>query len=359
MKKARVGILGATGMVGQRFVTLLENHPYFEVTVLAASKRNEGVRYEEAVRDRWKIELPIPEYAKDMKLKVVQDVEEVSKDVDLVFSAVDMDKAEIVAFEEAYAKHDVVVVSNNSANRWAEDVPMLIPECNAEHLEVIEAQKARLGSKKGFIVVKPNCSIQSYTPALIALKKFKPKRVVVTTYQAISGAGKTFETWPEMVQNVIPYIGGEEAKSEKEPLKVMGHVENGKIVNATEPLITCQCVRVPVVNGHTAAVFVEFEKKPSKEEILECFAQYRGLPQELELPHAPKQLIHYMEEEDRPQVKLDLNADGGMALMIGRLREDTMFDYKFIGLSHNTLRGAAGGGLLSAELLYAKGYLNS
>lgn len=358
MKKARVGILGATGMVGQRFVTLLENHPYFEVTVLAASKRNEGVRYEEAVRNRWKIEKPIPDYAKNMILKVVQDVEDISKEVDLVFSAVDMDKAEIVAFEEAYAKKDVVVVSNNSANRWTKDVPMLIPEINAEHLALIEAQKKRLGSKKGFIVVKPNCSIQSYTPVLAALKEFKPKRVAVTTYQAISGAGRTFETWPEMVENVIPYIGGEEEKSEKEPLKVLGTIENGELVNASEPQITCQCVRVPVVNGHTAAVFVEFEKKPTMEQILTALKEYKGLPQELNLPHAPKQFIHYFEEDNRPQVKLDVDTEGGMAICVGRMREDTMFDYKFIGLSHNTLRGAAGGGLLSAELLYAKGYLD-
>jgi len=358
MKKARVGILGATGMVGQRFVTLLENHPYFEVTVLAASSRNEGVRYEDAVENRWKIDQPIPEYAKNMILKVVQDVEAISKEVDLVFSAVDMDKAEIVEFEEAYAKKDVVVVSNNSANRWKEDVPMLIPEINAEHLALIDAQKRRLGSKKGFIVVKPNCSIQSYTPVLAALKEFKPKKVVVTTYQAISGAGRTFATWPEMVENVIPYIGGEEEKSEKEPLKVLGTIQEGKLINAPEPQITCQCVRVPVVNGHTAAVFVDFEIKPTKEQIITALKNYKGLPQELDLPHAPKQFIHYFEEENRPQVKLDVDTDGGMAICVGRMREDSMFDYKFIGLSHNTLRGAAGGGLLSAELLYAKGYLD-
>lgn len=358
MKKARVGILGATGMVGQRFVTLLENHPYFEVTVLAASSRNEGVRYEDAVENRWKIDQPIPEYAKNMILKVVQDVETISKEVDLVFSAVDMDKAEIVEFEEAYAKKDVVVVSNNSANRWKEDVPMLIPEINADHLALIDAQKRRLGSKKGFIVVKPNCSIQSYTPVLAALKEFKPKKVVVTTYQAISGAGRTFATWPEMVENVIPYIGGEEEKSEKEPLKVLGTIQKGKLINAPEPQITCQCVRVPVVNGHTAAVFVDFEIKPTKEQIITALKNYKGLPQELDLPHAPKQFIHYFEEENRPQVKLDVDTDGGMAICVGRMREDSMFDYKFIGLSHNTLRGAAGGGLLSAELLYAKGYLD-
>ena len=358
MKKARVGILGATGMVGQRFVCLLENHPYFDVTVLAASKRNEGKTYEEAVEGRWKLDIPMPEYVKDMKLKVVTDVDAIASDVDLVFSAVDMDKAEIVAFEEAYARAEVVVVSNNSANRWGKDIPMLMPECNAGHLEVIEAQKKRLGTKKGFIVVKPNCSIQSYTPVLAALKEFGPKRVVVTTYQAISGAGKTFESWPEMVGNVIPYIGGEELKSEQEPLKILGHVENGEIVNAKGLQITCQCVRVPVINGHTAAVFIDFEKKPTKEQFIEAMKQYKGLPQELELPHAPKQFIHYFEEDDRPQVALDVDLEGGMAISIGRVREDKMFDYKFIGLSHNTLRGAAGGGVLNAELLYKKGYLD-
>jgi aspartate-semialdehyde dehydrogenase len=326
--------------------------------VLAASSRNEGVRYEDAVENRWKIDQPIPEYAKNMILKVVQDVEAISKEVDLVFSAVDMDKAEIVEFEEAYAKKDVVVVSNNSANRWKEDVPMLIPEINADHLALIDAQKKRLGSKKGFIVVKPNCSIQSYTPVLAALKEFKPKKVVVTTYQAISGAGRTFATWPEMVENVIPYIGGEEEKSEKEPLKVLGTIQEGKLINAPKPQITCQCVRVPVVNGHTAAVFVDFEIKPTKEQIITALKNYKGLPQELNLPHAPKQFIHYFEEDNRPQVKLDVDTDGGMAICVGRMREDSMFDYKFIGLSHNTLRGAAGGGLLSAELLYAKGYLD-
>ncbi|MCR4956261.1 MAG: aspartate-semialdehyde dehydrogenase [Lachnospiraceae bacterium] len=358
MKKVRVGILGATGMVGQRFVTLLENHPYFDVTVLAASKRNEGKTYEEAVEGRWKLELPIPEYAKKMKLRVVTEVESVAKDVDFVFSAVDMNKDEIRAFEEAYAKAEVIVVSNNSAHRWTKDVPMILPEVNSDHLEVVEAQKKRLGTKRGFIVVKPNCSIQSYAPVIAALKEFKPTRAVVTTYQAISGAGKNFESWPEMVGNVIPYIGGEEEKSEKEPLKILGHVEDGQIVNATEPMITCQCVRVPVLDGHTAAVFIDFEKKPTKEQILEAMKNYRGEPQELNLPHAPKQFIHYFEEDNRPQVALDVDLEGGMAISIGRMREDTMFDYKFIGLSHNTLRGAAGGGLLSAELLYAKGYFN-
>ncbi|MGN0170525.1 MAG: aspartate-semialdehyde dehydrogenase [Lachnospiraceae bacterium] len=358
MSKVRVGILGATGMVGQRFVTLLNNHPFFEVTVLAASESNKGKTYEEAVSGRWKMDEPIPEYAKKMKLRVVKDVESVVPDVDFVFSAVNMDKQEIIAFEEDYAKHEVIVVSNNSANRWTKDVPMLLPECNTDHLEVIKAQKERLGTKKGFIIVKPNCSIQSYAPALYALRQFKPKRVVATTYQAISGAGKNFETWPEMVGNVIPYIGGEEKKSEDEPLKILGTVENGEIVAAKEPLITCQCVRIPVLDGHTAAVFVDFEEKPTKEQILKAWKEYRGLPQEYDLPHAPKQFIHYFEEDDRPQVALDVDLEGGMAVSIGRLREDTMFDYKFIGLSHNTLRGAAGGGLLSAELLYKMGYFD-
>lgn len=358
MSKVRVGILGATGMVGQRFVTLLNRHPFFEVTVLAASESNKGKTYEEAVSGRWKMEEPIPEYAREMKLRVVKEVESIVPDVDFVFSAVDMDKQEIIAFEEEYAKHEVIVVSNNSANRWTKDVPMLIPECNTDHLEVIKAQRERLGTKKGFIIVKPNCSIQSYAPALYALRQFKPKRVVATTYQAISGAGKNFETWPEMVGNVIPYIGGEEKKSEDEPLKILGTVENGEIVAAKEPLITCQCVRIPVLNGHTAAVFVDFEEKPTKEQILKAWKEYRGLPQEYDLPHAPKQFIHYFEEDDRPQVALDVDLEGGMAVSIGRLREDTMFDYKFVGLSHNTLRGAAGGGLLTAELLYKMGYFN-
>ncbi len=357
MKKVRVGILGATGMVGQRFVTLLENHPFFDVTVLAASKRNEGKAYADAVEGRWKLEEPIPEYVKNMKLRVVTEINTIAPDVDFVFSAVDMDKQEIIAFEEAYAKAEVVVVSNNSANRWGKDIPMLIPECNVEHLEVIEAQKKRLGTKRGFIIVKPNCSIQSYAPALYALKQYKPKRVVVTTYQAISGAGKNFESWPEMVGNVIPYIGGEEKKSEIEPLKILGTVQSGEIIAATELMITCQCVRVPVLNGHTAAVFVDFEEKPTKEEILKAWKEYQGEPQTLELPHAPKQFIHYFEEENRPQVALDVDLENGMAVSIGRLREDTMFDYKFIGLSHNTLRGAAGGGLLTAELLYKKGLI--
>ncbi len=358
MKKARVGVLGATGMVGQRFVTLLENHPYFDVTVLAASSRNKGKTYEEAVSGRWKMSSPIPEYAKNMVLREVEDVESVAKDVDLVFSAVDMDKEAIVAFEEAYAKAEVVVVSNNSANRKTEDVPMLLPECNLDHLSVLEAQKKRLGSKKGFIIVKPNCSIQSYAPALYALREFEPTEVFVTTYQAISGAGKNFETWPEMVGNIIPYIGGEEEKSEKEPLKVFGKVVDGRIVPASSPKISCICVRVPVVDGHTAAVFVKFKKKPSREDILKAWNDYKGYPQEQGLPHAPEQFLRYIDEENRPQVSLDVDAEKGMAVTLGRLHEDHLFDYRFVGLSHNTLRGAAGGGVLSAECLYKLGYLD-
>ena len=356
-KKCRVGILGATGMVGQRFVTLLHNHPWFEITVLAASKKNEGKTYEEAVDRRWKMEVPIPENLKKMPLKCVTDIEGIKKDVDFVFSAVEMPKEEIRAFEEEFAKAEIPVVSNNSAHRWTPDVPMIIPEINSHHLEVIPAQQRRLGCKHGFIVVKPNCSIQSYAPALAALKEFEPIRVVATTYQAISGAGKNFETWPEMVGNIIPYIGGEEEKSEKEPLRVFGTVDNGAIVPATEPLITTQCVRVPVLNGHTAAVFVDFKKKPTKEQILKAWSEYKGEPQLRNLPHAPKQFLHYFEEDDRPQVALDVDLEGGMAVSLGRLREDNLFDYKFIGLSHNTLRGAAGGGLLTAELLYSMGYL--
>ncbi|MEG1140606.1 MAG: aspartate-semialdehyde dehydrogenase [Lachnospiraceae bacterium] len=356
-QKLKVGILGATGMVGQRFLTLLENHPWFEVVVVAASEKNRGKTYEEAVNGRWKMDMDIPESVKKQKLMVVEEVDQIAPLVDLVFSAVDMGKEEIRKFEEAYAKAEVVVMSNNSAHRWTADVPMLIPEVNPSHLEVIASQKKRLGTKRGFIAVKPNCSIQSYAPALYALNQFGPTRVVVTTYQAISGSGKNFETWPQMVGNVIPYIGGEEEKSEKEPLKLFGKVENGVIVSAVQPQITSQCVRVPVLNGHTAAVFVDFLKKPTKEEIIRCWREFSGLPQEKKLPHAPKQFLHYFDEEDRPQVALDVDYEGGMGITLGRLREDTLFDYKFIGLSHNTLRGAAGGGVLSAELLYSLGYL--
>lgn len=359
MSKLRVGILGGTGMVGQRFISLLENHPWFEVVAVAASPRSAGKTYEEAVGGRWKMTTPMPEAVKKLVVKNVNDVEEVASEVDFVFSAVDMSKEEIKAIEEAYAKAETPVVSNNSAHRWTPDVPMIIPELNPEHLEVLDTQKKRLGTKRGFIVVKPNCSIQSYTPALHALKEFGPKVVVATTYQAISGAGKTFKEWPEMVENVIPFIGGEEEKSEQEPLRIWGKVVDGKIVKATEPVITTQCIRVPVLDGHTAAVFVSFEKKPTKEQILQAWAEYKGLPQELELPSAPKQFIQYFEEDNRPQVKLDVNRENGYGISMGRLREDTVYDYKFIGLSHNTVRGAAGGGVLTAELLKAKGLITA
>ena len=358
-QKLKVGVLGATGMVGQRFVTLLENHPWFELVAVAASPRSAGKTYEEAVGGRWKMKTPMPEAAKKLVVLNVNQVEEVAAQVDFVFSAVDMSKDEIRAIEEAYAKAEVPVVSNNSAHRWTPDVPMMVPELNPEHAEIIPYQRKRLGTKRGFIAVKPNCSIQSYTPALTALKEFGPKLVVATTYQAISGAGKTFEQWPEMVGNIIPYIGGEEEKSEKEPLRLWGKVEDGKIVPATDTVITCQCVRVPVLDGHTAAVFVNFEKKPTKEQIIEKWRSFRGEPQELDLPSAPKQFIQYLEEDDRPQVQLDVNYENGMGVSLGRLREDSVFDYKFIGLSHNTLRGAAGGAVLIAELLKAKGYITS
>lgn len=359
MSKLRVGILGGTGMVGQRFVALLENHPWFEVVSVAASERSAGKTYEEAVGDRWKLNTPMPESVKKLIVKNVNSVEEVSQGVDFVFSAVDMTKEEIKAIEEAYAKTETPVVSNNSAHRWTPDVPMVVPEINPEHLAVIEDQKKRLGTKRGFIVVKPNCSIQSYTPALHALKEFGPKIVVATTYQAISGAGKTFKDWPEMVDNVIPYIGGEEEKSEQEPLRIWGKVENGQIVKATAPIITTQCIRVPVSDGHTAAVFVSFEKKPTKEQIIKAWREYKGLPQELNLPSAPEHFIQYLEEDNRPQVKLDKDYENGMGISLGRLREDRVYDYKFVGLSHNTLRGAAGGAVLIAELLKAEGYITS
>lgn len=355
--KLKVGILGGTGMVGQRFISLLENHPWFEVTTIAASPRSAGKTYAEAVGDRWKMPTPMPDAVKDIVVLNVNDVEMVASKVDFVFSAVDMSKDEIRAIEEDYAKTETPVVSNNSAHRWTPDVPMVIPEINPEHFDVIESQKKRLGTTRGFIAVKPNCSIQSYTPVLAALKEFGPKTVVATTYQAISGAGKTFKDWPEMVANVIPFISGEEEKSEQEPLRVFGKVEDGVIKKAETPLITTQCIRVPVLDGHTAAVFVSFEKKPTKEEFIKKITEYKGLPQELELPSAPKQFIQYLEEDNRPQVKLDVDFERGMGISIGRLREDTLFDYKFVGLSHNTLRGAAGGAVLCAELLKAKGYI--
>lgn len=357
MEKYRVGILGATGMVGQRFATLLADHPWFEITVLAASPRSAGQTYEDAVGDRWKLDIPMPEKVKKMIVKDVSDIAAVAAEVDFVFSAVDMKKEEIRAFEEAYARAEVPVVSNNSAHRWTPDVPMVIPEINAGHYEIIEAQKKRLGTKYGFIAVKPNCSIQSYTPALSAWMEFEPYEVIVSTYQAISGAGKNFESWPEMVGNVIPYIGGEEEKSEQEPLKVWGKVAGDHIENAAEPKISAQCIRVPVLNGHTATVFVKFRKKPTKEQLIEALRNYKGEPQELELPMAPKQFIQYMEEDNRPQINLDVNFDKGMGISIGRLREDSIYDWKFVGLSHNTLRGAAGGGVEAAEYLCKKGYI--
>ena len=356
-QKLKVGVLGATGMVGQRFVTLLENHPWFEVVTLAASPRSAGKTYEEAVGGRWKMDTPMPEAVKKLVVMNVNDVEHVASTVDFVFSAVDMSKDEIKAIEEAYAKTETPVVSNNSAHRWTPDVPMVVPEINPEHFDVIEFQKKRLGTKRGFIAVKPNCSIQSYAPVLTAWKEFEPYEVVATTYQAISGAGKTFKDWPEMEGNIIPFIGGEEEKSEQEPLRIWGKIENGVIVKATEPKITCQCIRVPVLNGHTAAVFVKFRKKPTKEQLIEKLENFKGLPQELNLPSAPKQFIRYMTEDNRPQVTLDVNYENGMGINVGRLREDSIYDWKFVGLSHNTVRGAAGGAVLCAETLVAKKFI--
>ena len=357
-EKLKVGILGGTGMVGQRFISLLENHPWFEVTTIAASPRSAGKTYEQAVGDRWKMDTPMPEAVKNIVVMNVNEVEQVASQVDFVFSAVDMTKEEIKKIEEDYAKTETPVVSNNSAHRWTPDVPMVVPEINPQHMEVIKYQKERLGTKRGFVAVKPNCSIQSYAPVLTAWKEFEPYEVVATTYQAISGAGKTFKDWPEMLGNIIPYIGGEEEKSEKEPLKIWGHIEGDVIVDATAPAITTQCLRVPVSDGHTAAVFVSFENKPSKEEILQAWKDFSGVPQELQLPSAPKQFLNYFTEDDRPQAKLDRNLEGGMAVSIGRLREDSQYDYKFVCLSHNTLRGAAGGAVLLAELLAAKGYFD-
>ena len=362
-KKLRVGILGGTGMVGQRFISLLENHPWFEVTTIAASPRSAGKTYEEAIGGRWKMTTPMPEAVKKIIVQDVSDVKNVASSVDFVFSAVDMTKDEIKKIEEEYAKTETPVVSNNSAHRWTPDVPMVVPELNPEHLEVIESQKKRLGTTRGFIAVKPNCSIQSYTPALHALKKagYEPKTVVATTYQAISGAGKNFKDWPEMEHNIIPFIGGQEEKSEQEPLRIWGHIENGEIVKAEGPVITTQCIRVPVLDGHTAAVFVTFEegKKPSKEEIIKVWREYSGVPQELKLPSAPEHFIQYLEDDNRPQVALDVNYENGFGVSMGRLREDTVFDYKFVGLSHNTVRGAAGGAVLTAELLTAKKYITA
>ncbi len=358
-KKLRVGILGATGMVGQRFIALLENHPWYEVVTVAASPRSAGKTYEEAVGGRWKMDTPMPEGVKNLIVANVNEVEKVAASVDFVFSAVDMTKEEIKAIEDAYAKTETPVVSNNSAHRWTKDVPMVVPEINPEHFEVIEAQKKRLGTTKGFVAVKPNCSIQSYAPVLTAWKEFEPTEVVATTYQAISGAGKTFKDWPEMVENIIPYIGGEEEKSEQEPLRIWGKVVDGEIVKADGPVITTQCIRVPVLNGHTAAVFVKFAKKPTKEQLIDRIVNFKGLPQELELPSAPKQFIQYLEEDNRPQVQLDVNYENGMGVSVGRIREDSVYDFKFVGLSHNTVRGAAGGAVLCAETLKAKGFIQA
>jgi aspartate-semialdehyde dehydrogenase len=360
MKKYKVGVIGATGMVGQRFVTLIANHPWFELTEVAASSRSAGKTYEEAVSGRWLMQSPLPECAKKLVVKCAEtDVEEISSNVDFVFSAVDMKKDEIKALEEEYAKHECPVVSNNSAHRWTDDVPMVVPEINPQHLQVIESQRKRLGTKRGFVAVKSNCSLQSYVPALHPLKdEFGLSKALVCTYQAISGAGKTFDTFPEIVDNVIPYIGGEEEKSEQEPLKLWGTVENGKIVKASTPSITAQCFRVACSDGHMAAVFASFDRKPTKEEIIDRWNSFSAIPQELQLPSAPKQFIHYFEEDNRPQTRLDRNLENGMAVSVGRLREDTQYDYKFVCLSHNTLRGAAGGAILLAELLCAQGYMD-
>ena len=359
MKQYKVGIIGGTGMVGQRFITLMEHHPWFQLTAIAASARSAGKPYAEAVAGRWALDVPMPEEAKNLVvLDAEQDAERLASMVDFCFCAVDMKKEEIRALEEKYARLECPIVSNNSAHRWTDDVPMVVPEINADHLAVIEAQRKRLGTRRGFIAVKSNCSLQSYVPALHPLKKYGLDKILVCTYQAISGAGKTFQRWPEMVDNCIPYIGGEEEKSEQEPLKLWGHIEGDKIVSAESPRFTAQCLRVPVSDGHMGAVFVRFENKPSKEEILQAWKEFHGPAQDLELPSAPKQFLHYFEENDRPQPKLDRMLENGMAVSIGRLREDNQYDYKFVCLSHNTLRGAAGGAVLLAELLAAKGYFD-
>ncbi len=346
-EKLKVGILGGTGMVGQRFISLLENHPWFEVTTIAASPRSAGKTYEEAVGGRWKMTTPMPEAVKNIVVMNVNEVEKVASEVDFVFSAVDMTKEEIKKIEEEYAKTETPVVSNNSAHRWTPDVPMVVPEINPEHMKVIDFQKKRLGTTRGFVAVKPNCSIQSYAPVLTAWKEFEPYEVVATTFQ----------DWPEMEGNIIPYIGGEEEKSEKEPLRIWGEIKDGVIVPATSPVITCQCIRVPVLNGHTAAVFVKFRKQPTKEQLIEKLVNFKGVPQELNLPSAPKQFIQYLEDDNRPQVALDVDYENGMGVSVGRIREDSVYDWKFVGLSHNTVRGAAGGAVLCAELLKAQGYI--
>ena len=358
MKRFKVGIVGATGMVGQRFVMLLENHPWFEIALLSASSNSAGKSYKDAVGSRWAMEKPMPQSVADMKVLDASDTNAAKDIVDFVFCAISLDKGATKALEEAYAKAEIPVVSNNSAHRLTPDVPMMMPEVNPQHIDVIADQRKRLGTKRGFIAVKPNCSIQTYVPALEPLKDFGIKEIVACTYQAISGAGKTFDTWPEMIDNVIPYIGGEEQKSEQEPLKIWGHIEGGFIVESNKPVITTQCIRVPVSDGHMAATFVKFDKKPSKEEIIKRWKEFKGVPQQLNLPSAPKQFLMYFEDESRPQTRLDRDNENGMAVSIGRLREDVLYDYKFVCLSHNTLRGAAGGAVLTAELLAAKGYFD-
>ena len=347
-------------MVGQRFIALLENHPWFEVVTVAASPRSAGKTYEEAIGDRWKMDTPMPEGVKKLIVANVNEVEKVASSVDFVFSAVDMTKDEIRAIEEAYAKTETPVVSNNSAHRWTKDVPMVVPEINSDHFELINDQRKRLGTTRGFIAVKTKLLHPELHTLPCSMERVRTKKeVVATTYQAISGAGKTFKEWPEMVENIIPYIGGEEEKSEQEPLRVLGTYENGQITLADAPKITCQCLRVPVLNGHTAAVFINFEKKPTKEQLIEKLESFKGFPQGAGLPSAPKQFVRYMEEDNRPQVKLDVDYENGMGVSIGRLREDSMFDFKFVGLSHNTVRGAAGGAVLCAEALTAKGYIQA
>lgn len=356
-KKLKAGVLGGTGMVGQRFVTLLDNHPWFEVVLIAASERSAGRTYADAVEGRWKIDVPMPEKVKNIVVRNVTDISKAAEEVDIVFCAVDMKKDDIKELEEKYARAEIPVVSNNSAHRWTDDVPMIIPEVNPEHAAIIEKQKKRLGTKKGFIAVKSNCSLQSYVPPIHALMGYEPQKVLACTYQAISGAGKVFGDWPEIADNVIPYIGGEEEKSEKEPLKIWGRIEGDKIVNAAGPAITAQCYRVPVSDGHMAAVFASFKNKPSKDEIISIWKEFKGKPQQLKLPSAPAQFLTYFEQPDRPQTKLERNIQNGMGISVGRLREDSLFHYKFVCLSHNTIRGAAGGGVLMAELLKAEGYL--
>jgi aspartate-semialdehyde dehydrogenase len=356
-KKLRVGVLGATGMVGQRFVALLENHPWYEVALVAASQASAGKSYAEAVKGRWTLKSAVPASTGSLRVENASEVGKIAPQVDFVFCAVDMTKEETAKLEEDYARAETPVVSNNSAHRGTPDVPMMIPEVNPEHVAILEAQRRRLGTKRGFIAVKPNCSLQSYVPAIHPLMAFGPKRIAVCTYQAISGAGKTFATWPEMTDNLIPFIKGEEEKSEKEPMKIWGSMKDGRIVPAAEPVISAQCIRVPASDGHMAAVFVQFERKPSKEEIVGRWRSFQGKPQQLGLPSAPTPFLTYFEDESRPQTRLDRDIGGGMGVAIGRLRPDALFDYRFVALSHNTVRGAAGGAVLTAELLTREGHI--